>query len=195
MSGQKRSAVGNRWTHDSHSKGFYSLNTETATKWNEMKPHILVSTLEWLPGPDKSCVISHGLPALSLSLSLSLRSTFANIIVFSIYVLLSKIHLQLGPWMVNSLHFVFYYLRITCKNILVWNFVDGCKFHYLLEGMMGGFDILTRHFSHQAFTDENEWCSLKEVAFGIDYIVQFLLLLFMSFIVLFSIILKFYSTN
>ena len=135
-------------------------------------------------------------PACPFSLSLStLRSTFANIIVFTILCLLSKIHLQLGPWMVNSLHFVFYYLRITCKNILVWNFVDGCKFHYLLEGMMGGFDTLTRHFSHQAFTDENEWCSLKEVAFGIDYFVQFLLLLFMGFIVHFSIIFEFYSIN
>ena len=53
---------------------------------------------------------------------------------------------------------------------------------------MGGFDTLTRHFSHQALTDENEWCSLKEVAFGIDYIVQFFLLLFMGltvFLVLF----------
>ena len=60
---------------------------------------------------------------------------------------------------------------------------------------MGGFDTLTRHFSHQAFTDENEWCSLKEVAFGIDYIVQFFLLLFMSLTVLFSIIFEFYGTN
>ena len=53
----------------------------------------------------------------------------------------------------------------------------------------------TRHFSHQAFTDENEWCSLKEVAFGIDYIVQSLLLLFMDLIVLFSIIFEFHDTN
>ena len=98
MSGQKRSAVGNRWTHDSHSKGFYSLNTETATKWNEMKPHILVSTLEWLPGPDKSCVISHGLPALSLSLFLSLHFEAPSLILLFLqfYVCSRKFTCSLG---------------------------------------------------------------------------------------------------
>lgn len=157
MSGQKRSAVGNRWTHDSHSKGFDSLNTETATKWNEMKPHILVSTLEWLPFPDKSCVISHVLPALSLSLSLySLHFEAPSLILlfFQFMYCSRKFTCSLAHewWILCPC----IYLRITCKNILVWNFVGGCKFHYLLEGMMGGFDTLTRHFSHQAFTDENE---------------------------------------
>ena len=178
-------------------KGFIRLTPKLQP--NEMKWNPTFWSALWsgCQAPTKAVSFHMAcLPSLSLSLSLStLRSTFANIIVFTILCLLSKIHLQLGPWMVNSLHFVFYYLRITCKNILVWNFVDGCKFHYLLEGMMGGFDTLTRHFSHQAFTDENEWYSLKEVAFGIDYIVQFFLLLFMSLTVLFSIIFEFHGTN
>ena len=110
------------------------------------------------------------LPFLSLSLLFTLRSTFANIIVFSIYVLLSKIHLQLGPRMVNSLP-LYLFEDYMQKHI-------GLKFRRWLQisllirrydGWVSHTDT-TRHFSHQAFTDENEWCSLKEVAFGINYV-------------------------